>query len=237
MRLKLTASSGKQQRARCNVRNPRHFCTAVASGARHRFRTHERLSRFGASPRSRKRRRRCALPAQYKPGGGCPDGRGVLSSLWDLRGWVADHPAMNGWAIFTYTSRSFARSAERRRAEARRAGIFVDCRRENDFSSVGAKYAAPDGAGRLNGAGTLQRCRAYGAGHLIPHFVLRWQAERDTAFVRTRGFRTFGASPRARKRRRRCALSAQYKPAGRPDGRGVFFVPPGLAGGRRMTQP
>ena len=38
------------------------------------------------------------------------------------------------------------------------------------------------------------------------------KAERDAAFVRTEGFRTFGASPRARKRRRRCALPAQYKP-------------------------
>ena len=55
-----------------------------------------------------------------------------------------------------------------------------------------------------------------------PHFVLRWQAERDTAFVRTRGFRTFGAAPRARKRRRRCALPAQYKPGSGPDGRGVL---------------
>ena len=44
------------------------------------------------------------------------------------------------------------------------------------------------------------------------HFVLRWQAERDTAFVRTKGFRTFGAAPRARERRRRWALPAQYKP-------------------------
>ena len=99
----------------------------------------------------------------------------------------------------------------------------------NEASSVGARYAAPDGAGRLNGSGILQRCRAYGAGHLVLHFVLRWQAERDTAFVRTRGFPTFGAAPRARKRRRRCALPAQYKPEAARMGE-AFFRPCGTCG-------
>ena len=152
-------------------------------------------------------------------------------------GGAADDPAMNGWAIFTNTSRSSARSTERRRAEARRAGIFVDCRRENDFSSVGARYAAPDGAGMVNGSGTLQRCRAYGAGHLIPHFVLRWQAERDTAFVRTKGSRTF-ERPRALASAVAAALCRRSTNRERPGRERRSFVPPGFAGlGRRMTQP
>ena len=62
-----SAGAGSRPAARAaTVAQFSPFCTAVASGARHRFRTHGRRSRFGAASRARKRRRRCALPAQYK---------------------------------------------------------------------------------------------------------------------------------------------------------------------------
>ena len=69
------------------------------------------------------------------------------------------------------------------------------------------------------------------------HFVLRWQAERDTAFARTEGFRDLGR-PRALESAVAAALCRRSTNRGPPGRERRSFVPSGLAGVVRwMTQP